>query len=130
MPHTLFPPELVTRLLLDCSSRTISNAGRGGNIMKKLLIAAAALALVSSAPTLVGQSKAAQTRSSYCDMAKSQKDPVSWNARYNCLDKTATARAEAPAPVAKTRPKNAMCDLAKSQKDPVSWNARYNCLNR
>ena len=126
----LFVPELVTPVLLVRSSRTISNAGRGGNIMKKLLVATAALALVSSAPNLVSQSKAAQTRSAYCDMAKSQKDPVSWNARYNCLDKAAAARAEAPAPARQTRPKNAMCDLAKSQKDPVSWNARYGCLNR
>src|SRR5262249_24214203 len=105
-----------------------SGGGRGGNIMKKLLITAAALALVSTAPDLVNQSNAAQNKSAYCNMAKSQKDPVSWNARYGCLDKTAAARAEAPAPAKKTRPKNAMCDLAKSQKDPVSWNARYNCL--
>ena len=98
--------------------------------MKKLLMTTAALALVSATPGLVGQSKAAQNRSAYCDMAKSQKNPVSWNARYGCLDKAAAARAEAPAPARKTRPKNTYCDLGKSQKDPVSWNARYDCLNR
>lgn len=98
--------------------------------MKKLLVATAALVLVSAVPSVVIQSKAAQTKSPYCDMAKSQRDPISWNARYNCLDKAAAARAEAQPPARKTRPKNAFCDLSKSQKDPVSWNARYGCLNR
>jgi len=94
--------------------------------MEKLLIATAALALLCTAPNVAG----AQAKDPHCDMAKSQKDPVSWNARYNCLDKAAAARAEATPPAPKARPKSAMCDLAKSQKDPVSWNARYGCLNR
>jgi hypothetical protein len=59
--------------------------------MKKLLITTAALALAfSAAPNLVSQSHAAPTggppnRSAYCDMAKSQRNPVSWNTYYNCL---------------------------------------------
>ena len=103
--------------------------------MKKLLIGAAAmLALtlpISSA--LVPQRAAAQGKSPYCDLAKSQRNPVSWNSRYGCFDKeraeAARARAEAPAPK-KARAKDSYCDLAKSQRNPVAWNARYNCLNR
>ena len=72
--------------------------------MKNLHIAAAAtLALaVSIAPNLASESvaaqaKRAQAKSPYCDMAKSQRDPVSWNARYGCLDKEALAAARAEA---------------------------------
>ena len=66
--------------------------------MKKLILAAAALMLaVSTSPNLISQSKAAQRRSAYCDMTKSHKNPVSWNARYSYLDakeRAAAARAE------------------------------------
>ena len=46
--------------------------------MKKLLIASVALTLAfSGVPILMGEAKAAPTRSAYCDMAKSQRNPVS-----------------------------------------------------
>jgi len=97
--------------------------------MKKLLITSAALTLaLSVVPNLVGQSKAAPSRSAYCDMAKSQKNPVSWNARYNCLEKPAAA-----APIVERKRENhagnSYCAMAKSQRNPVSWNAHYNCLS-
>lgn len=99
--------------------------------MKKLILAAAALMLaVSTSPNLISQSKAAQRRSAYCDMTKSHKNPVSWNARYSCLDakeRAAAARAEATPP-ARSK-KNLYCNMVKSQKDPLSWSARYGCLN-
>ena len=103
--------------------------------MKKLLITTAALTLGLIVPNLVSESQAASTgkppsRSAYCDMAKSQRNPVSWNAQYGCLDKErlAAARAEARRPAKNTHAKNPYCDMAKSQRNPVSWNARYNCL--
>ena len=106
--------------------------------MKKLFITTAALTLGFSAVTnLVSESQAASTggpptRSNYCDMAKSQRNPVSWNAQYGCLDKerVATARAEARPPTRNTHAKNPYCDMAKSQRNPVSWNAHYGCLSR
>lgn len=62
-------------------------------------------------------------------MAKSQRNPVSWNARYNCLERQAAA-----APVVErkheNRARNPYCNMAKSQRNPVSWNAQYNCLQR
>jgi hypothetical protein len=104
--------------------------------VKKFLMTTAALTLgLSTVTNVVSESQAASagkapTTSAYCDMAKSQRNPVSWNAQYSCLDKerVAAARAEARAPAKKTHAKNPYCDMAKSQRDPVSWNARYNCL--
>jgi len=63
----------------------------GRKQVKKLLITTAALTLgLSTATNLVSESQAASTgkaptKSAYCDLAKSQRNPVSWNARYNCL---------------------------------------------
>jgi hypothetical protein len=106
--------------------------------VKKLLITPAALMLGLSAVTnLVSESQAAPTGkpatgSAYCDMARSQRNPVSWNAQYGCLDKerVAAARAEARPPAKSTHAKNPYCDMAKSQRNPVSWNAQYGCLSR
>jgi len=113
-----------------------SHSGSGRKQVKKLLITTAALTLgLSAVMSLVSESQAAPTskptKSAYCDMAKSQRDPVSWNARYNCLDKerVAAARAEARTPATKTHAKNPYCDMAKSQRNPVSWNAQYGCLS-
>jgi hypothetical protein len=99
--------------------------------MKKLLIAAAAAALAAG---FAGQSIAAPAKSAYCKMANSQRNPVSWNAFYNC-NPAAAARAES---VGKTRPatttrqpkKDPNCAMAKIQRNPVSWNAYYHCLDR
>ena len=106
--------------------------------MKKLLITTAALTLgLSTATNLVSESQAASTgkaptKSAYCDLAKSQRNPVSWNAQYGCLDKerVAAARAEARPPATNTHAKNPYCDMAKSQRNPVSWNAQYGCLDK
>jgi hypothetical protein len=102
--------------------------------MTKLLTTTAALTLaLATVPTLVTQSKAAPmgdevSRSEYCKMAKSQRNPVSWNAHYNCLDKS-----KAQAPVVERKRANPArdpyCDMAKSQRNPVSWNAHYRCLS-
>jgi|SRR5690349_1400503 hypothetical protein len=102
--------------------------------MKKLLVGVATLTVaVLMSQSLVPQSAAAQGKSSYCNLTKSQRNPVSWNERYGCFDKeraeAARARAEAP-PLRKARVRDPYCDLAKSQRNPVAWNARYNCLNR
>jgi hypothetical protein len=103
----------------------------GGNKMKKLFATAAALTLAFSViPNLVNAAPTGNsppTKSEYCAMAKSQRNPVSWNAHYNCLDKTA---AVAPA-VERKRPNHARdpyCDMAKAQRNPVAWNAHYHCL--
>jgi hypothetical protein len=109
--------------------------------MNKLLIATAALTVAFSiAPNLVSQSQAASksthaantTRSPYCNLAKNQKNPVSWNAQYGCLNmsqKSAQAYAQAPKTHAnKTR--SPYCNLAKNQKNPVAWNAQYGCLSQ
>ena len=98
--------------------------------MKKLLIASAALTLAFSlVPNLITEAKAAPTRSAYCDMAKSQRNPVSWNAQYNCLEKPAAA-----VPIVERKrenhAENPYCAMAKSQRNPVAWNAYYDCLPR
>jgi|SRR6476646_10482737 hypothetical protein len=73
--------------------RQSSHSGSGRKQVKKLLITTAALMLGLSAVTnLVSESQAAPTgkpatRSAYCDMAKSQRNPVSWNAQYGCLSR-------------------------------------------
>jgi hypothetical protein len=94
--------------------------------MKKLLVTTSVLTLaLMTVPTLTN---AAQSRSVYCDMAKSQRNPVSWNAQYNCLDRRAAA------PVVERKREfhasNPYCDMAKSQRNPVAWNAYYGCLSR
>src|SRR5215831_2377695 len=110
-----------------CPRPALFPAGGGGNVMKKMLIAAAAtLALaVSITPSLVSQSAAAPLRSPYCDMAKSQRNPLAWNRQYGCLDadQVAAARAEAHAPARTAHAKKPYCDMAKSQRNPLSWNA-------
>lgn len=104
--------------------------------MKKTLIASAALAAaVLMTPTLISEAAAksihsvSTARSPYCDMAKNQKNPVSWNAAYGCLDRS-RIYARAPETHAVNRAGNPYCDLAKNQKNPVSWNAAYGCLSR
>jgi hypothetical protein len=67
-----------------------------------------------------------------CKLAKSQRNPVSWNAYYHCLGtqpKAAQARAQAPAPRTSSA-RSPYCDMAKSQRNPVSWNAYYHCVSR
>jgi hypothetical protein len=79
--------------------------------------------LANAAPT--GNSP--PTKSEYCSMAKSQRNPVSWNAHYHCLDMSAAAPV-----VERKRERHARspyCEMAKSQRNPVSWNAHYNCLS-
>ena len=54
--------------------------------MKKLLFAASAVALAAAmSPAVIGSVQAAPAKSPYCDMAKSQKNLVAWNAYYHCL---------------------------------------------
>ncbi len=92
--------------------------------MQKQLLAAAGLALgtiMSSA--MVGQAaQAAPVKSPFCQYAKSEKNPVSWNAYYHCLGSAPQARPH----LQHTRlshAQNPYCNLAKGQKNPVSWNA-------
>jgi hypothetical protein len=110
--------------------------------MKKLLIVTAALTLgLSAVPSFVSESQAAPTggpptRSEYCDLAKSQRNPVAWNVYYNCLQQPAAGPAvqRKHERQARYRVRNSArdpyCDMAKSQRNPVSWNAHYNCLNQ
>ena len=100
--------------------------------MTRLFKVAAATLAVATLPLLVAKSEAAprgDSKSEYCNMAKSQRNPVSWNAHYNCLDRTAAA-----APIERKQErhvnKNPFCDMAKSQRNPVSWNQHYNCLSQ
>ncbi len=108
--------------------------------MKKLFITSAALAAaLLVAPNLVSQSEAAvrsshaahRAKSPFCDLAKIQKNPVSWNAAYGCLG-TSRARARVYTREAQDRSvdRSPFCDLAKVQKNPVSWNEAYGCLTR
>jgi hypothetical protein len=93
--------------------------------MKKLLIAASALTVALF--TIPNVSLAAPGKSAYCDMAKSQRNPVSWNAHYHCLGtapKAISVTERAPAHHAR----NPYCDMAKAQRNPVAWNAFYHCL--
>lgn len=96
--------------------------------MKKLLFAASALTFAMAvSPAVTSAVQAAPVKSPYCDMAKSQKNLVAWNAYYHCLG-------EAPRPspvVARKRaepPRDPMCKLAPGQKNLVSWNAYYHCI--
>lgn len=96
--------------------------------MKKLLFAASAVALSAAmSPAVIGSAQAASAKSPYCDMAKSQKNLVAWNAYYHCL-----GEAPRPARVAvRARPepaKDPMCKLAPGQKNLVAWNAYYHCI--
>jgi hypothetical protein len=103
----------------------------GGNKMKKLFLTAAALTLAFSAiPNLANAAptgKSPPTKSEYCAMAKSQRNPVAWNAHYNCLDKTAAA-APIVEPKRENRARDPYCNMAKGQRNPVAWNAHYHCL--
>lgn len=96
--------------------------------MKKLLFAASALTLaVAMSPAVTSAVQAAPTKSPYCDMAKSQKNLVAWNAYYHCLGEA--PRVSRTATRAKPqRPHDPYCDMAKSQKNLVAWNAYYHCL--
>jgi hypothetical protein len=98
--------------------------------MKKIVVAAAVLTIGVAAGSSLAT--AATTKDPMCNLAKSQKNPVSWNAYYHCLGtqpKVAQARAQTPGPRVRSM-RSPYCDMAKSQKNPVAWNAYYHCLNR
>jgi len=98
--------------------------------MKRLLIVAASLAIAMfAAPILVTQSEAASPNSPYCNLAKSQRNPVAWNSYYGCLGPAPRA-APAAAPVRESRNTSPYCNMAKTQRNPVSWNSYYGCLSR
>jgi hypothetical protein len=96
--------------------------------MRKILIAASALALAGAmSPAVTGSARAAPAQSPYCKMAAGQRNLVAWNAYYHCLGPAARpshVAARAPA----GRPKDPMCKMASGQKNLVSWNAYYHCL--
>ncbi len=98
--------------------------------MKRMLVVAAVLTLgIAAGPSFAATATA---KDPMCNLAKSQKNPVSWNAYYHCLGtqpQAAQARAQAPA-ARKSSTRSPYCDMAKSQKNPVAWNAYYHCLNR
>src|SRR5262245_4840302 len=99
--------------------------------MKRSLKVAAATLAVATLPLLVAKSEAAprvDANSGYCSMAKSQRNPVSWNAHYHCLDNSLASAPVARKPERKVN-KNPYCDMAKSQRNPVSWNQHYRCLS-
>ena len=54
--------------------------------MKKLLLAASAVALAGAlSPAVTASVQAAPAKSEYCKMAAGQRNLVSWNAYYHCL---------------------------------------------
>lgn len=96
--------------------------------MKKLLVAAAALALAASTvPVLTGPALAAPAQNPFCKMAHAQKNLVAWDAYYHCLGTaprpTHTALRRRPGP-----PESPFCKMAHAQKNLVAWNAYYHCL--
>jgi hypothetical protein len=118
---------------------------KGGLVMKKMLMAAAALTIaVAIAPSFVDQSlaasakrasKAAAERSPYCDMAKAQRNTPSWNEHYGCLKTPARHASAHPAPTtngmatAERDSRSTYCGLAKNQRNTPSWNEYYGCLH-
>lgn len=122
--------------------------------MKRLLFAASALALAAAmSPAVTGSVQAAPARNPLCNMAKGQKNLVSWNAYYHCLGPAEAARPEAAHRYVRAhrgymgrrgyeygRPAYAQyqpgqdnsqfCKMAKGQKNLVSWNAYYGCLRQ
>ena len=99
----------------------------GRNDMKKMLKATAVTLVLAAGSFLVAKSEAAP-RSEYCDMAKSQRNPVAWNTYYNCLEKPAAFTAPSRKP--ERHAASPYCDMAKSQRNPVAWNQYYGCLSR
>ena len=93
---------------------------------KKLVLSASAVAFAAAmSMAMVGQVQAA-ANSPFCNLAKSQKNPVAWNAYYHCL-----GPAPRPQHVVRERrgpAKSPFCKLASSQKNLVAWNAYYHCL--
>lgn len=99
--------------------------------MKSLFKVAAATLALATLPLLVAKSEAAprgDAKSEYCNMAKSQRNPVAWNAHYHCLDTSQASATVAPKPQRRVN-KDPYCDMAKSQRNPVSWNQHYRCLS-
>jgi hypothetical protein len=98
--------------------------------MRKLVLAATALtfAIVAGAASAT----AATAQDPMCKLAKSQRNPVSWNSYYHCLStQPSVAQSRAQAPALRTRTtRSPYCNMAKSQRNPVAWNAYYHCLNR
>lgn len=125
--------------------------------MKRLLLAASALALAAAmSPAVTSSVQAAPTKNPFCNMAKGQKNLVSWNAYYHCLGPAQAARPQAAQRYVRTRERyrvrrepeygyygppayaqyqpeqdnSQFCKLAKGEKNLVSWNAYYGCLQR
>jgi hypothetical protein len=94
--------------------------------MKKLLLAASAVALAVAMSPAVTTVQAAPAKDPHCAMAAGQKNLVSWNAYYHC---NGTAPRVAHVAV-RARPgpaKDPHCAMAAGQKNLVSWNAYYHC---
>lgn len=120
--------------------------------MKRLLLAVSTLALAAAvSPAVTSSAQAAPAKNPFCNMAKGQKNLVSWNAYYHCLGPSQAAwprerymrsreryrvrrSAEyAPPSYAQYQPgqdNSQFCKLAKGEKNLVSWNAYYGCLHR
>ncbi len=97
--------------------------------MKSLV---AAIALTIGIAAGASFASAAPAKDPMCNMAKSQKNPVSWNAYYHCLGtqpQVARSRAEATS-VPRRSTRSTYCNMANAQRNPVAWNAYYHCLNR
>jgi hypothetical protein len=99
--------------------------------MKKILIAASALALAGAmSPAVTSSAQAAPAKSPYCSMAAGQKNLVGWNAYYHCLSSAPAPRLAHHAAVRTPAgpAKDPYCKMASTQKNLVSWNAYYHCL--
>jgi YHS domain-containing protein len=92
--------------------------------MKKVLIAAAVVAL---AATAFGQAQAATpAKDPMCNMA-AQAGSASWQEHYNCWGKPTPTRVSAHAPAGPA--KDPMCNMS-AQAGSASWQEHYHCWGR
>lgn len=101
--------------------------------MKKLLIAAAAVSFVVMTTPMLTQAQAAP-KNPYCSLAKSEKNPMSWDQYYGCWNRSARPAQLmnfAPGPLMNRalirETKSPYCSLAKFEKNPMSWDQYYGC---
>lgn len=96
--------------------------------MQKLLMAAAA----AGALTMLALAPAQAEKSPFCKFAGAQKNQVSWNAYYHCIEAPKAMRTSARVHARATRAeaKSPYCKMASAQKNIVAWNAYYHCLGR
>ncbi len=102
-------------------------------MLRSALLAGTAALVALLVPAMAQQVRAAPTKSPYCNMARSQKNPMAWDEYYHCFG-------QAPEPAARpalhmevrsaTPAKSPYCNMARSQKNPMAWDEYYHCFSR